>query len=91
MTRRAYMSRMSMLARVIRWPGWASFNWCEALFSGFSGFGFGRVGRICLWAGLTDRLTDDLIAQHVLELQEFIRVLSQDVFRLSYEDTAILF
>ena len=25
-TRRAYMLRMSMLVRVIRWPGWASLN-----------------------------------------------------------------
>ena len=66
-------------------------KWCEALFSGFSGFGFGRVGRIWLWAGLTDQLTDDLKSQHVLELQESVRVLSQDLFRLLYEDTAILF
>ena len=29
-TRRAYMPRMSMLARVIRWPGWASLNFCSS-------------------------------------------------------------
>ncbi len=50
----------------------------------------GRVGRICHWAGLADQGSDDLSCQHVLELQESVRVLSQDVFRLSYEDTAIL-
>ena len=68
-----------------------SASWCEALFSGFSGFGFGRVGRICLWAGLTDQLTDNLQSQHVFELQESVQFLYQDLFRLSYEDTAILF
>ena len=66
-------------------------KWCEALFSGFSGFGFGRVGRICHWAGLADQGGDDLVCQHVLKLQESVRVLSQDFFSLSYEDTAILF
>ena len=29
-TRRAYMLRMSMLVRVIRWPGWASLNFCSS-------------------------------------------------------------
>ena len=29
-TRRAYMLRMSMLVRVIRWRGWASLNFCWA-------------------------------------------------------------
>ena len=29
MTRRAYMLRMSMLVRVITWPGWASLNFCS--------------------------------------------------------------
>ena len=42
--------------------------WCEALFSGFSGFGFGRVGRSCQWAGLADQGSDDLPSQHVLEI-----------------------
>ena len=66
-------------------------KWCEALFSGFSVFGFGRVGRICHWAGLADQGSDDLISQHMLELQESVQALSQDLFRLPYEDTAILF
>ena len=35
-------------------------TWCEAFFYGFSGFGFGRVGRICLWAGLADQVTASL-------------------------------
>ena len=29
-TRRAYMLRMSMLVRVISWPGWASLNFCSS-------------------------------------------------------------
>ena len=29
-TRRAYMLRMSMLVRVITWPGWASLNFCSS-------------------------------------------------------------
>ena len=49
-------------------------SWCEALFSGFSGFGFGRVGRICHWAGLADQGGDDLVCQHVLKLQKSVRV-----------------